>query len=167
MITLGLVEAWFDEEAGVYLNRMPASGIRKQPDRYTFRRIDVDESFSLLDEAIEALTGAGVDKVLLTVSPVPLGTTFTGKDVVVANSYSKAVLRVCAEMLTEKYPQADYYPSYELVSSGGLGALLLDNIHVRGQVVRRATDHMLKAYFPDLKPRPATGPQAAPVDTHA
>lgn len=164
IVTLGLVEAWYDEEAEMYLNRMPMPMVRKQPDRYTFRRMEVEDSFLMLDRAVAELTGARVDKILLTVSPVPLGTTFTGKDVVVANSFSKSVLRVCAQKLTEKYPQVDYYPSFELVSSGGLDAFNDDNIHVKPPVVRRATGHMLEAYFPNMASSAGDGQQAAPVN---
>lgn len=166
IITLGLVEAWFDEVNGLYLNRMPrAPNIKKQSGRYSLRRLDVFDSLSLLDQALGGLIGAGVDKILLTVSPVPLATTFSGKDVVVANSYSKSVLRVCAEQLSERYPEVDYFPSFELVSSGGLGSFNSDNIHVRDEVVRLATGHMLGAYFTDLAPR-LEADQAAPADVH-
>ena len=164
IVTLGLVEAWYDEKTEMYLNRMPMPLIRKQPDRYTFRRMEVEDSFSILDKAVAELTGAGVGKILFTVSPVPLGTTFTGKDVVVANSFSKAALRVCAQKLMEKYPQVDYYPSFELVSSGGLDSFNEDNIHVKPPIVRRATGHMLEAYFPNMAPKPRAGQQAASLD---
>ncbi|QIN84019.1 hypothetical protein GBA63_16230 [Rubrobacter tropicus] len=151
IITLGLVEAWFDEEIELFLNRMPTrQDLRSQPDRYSFHRLGVSDALPLLDRAFGGLVEAGVERVLLTVSPVPLGTTFSGGDVVVANSFSKSVLRVCAEELSQKYPQVDYFPSYEMVSSGGLGAFNPDNIHVRDAVVRRVTGHMLDAYFPNL-----------------
>ena len=165
VITLGLIEAWYDEESEVFLNRMPTHlQVKSQPDRYSFRRLDVDESFSLLDRALEGLINAGVDKVLLTVSPVPLGTTFTTNDVVVASSYSKAVLRVCSEKLAQEYPQVDYLPSFEMVTSGGLGSFNPDNIHVRNPIVKRVTGHMLDAYFPDLALKAETEQRAVPVD---
>ena len=157
IITLGLIEAWFDEEIEVFLNRMPTrQDLRRQPDRYSFHRLGVSDALPLLDRAFGALVEAGVERVLLTVSPVPLGTTFSGGDAMVANSFSKSVLRVCAEELAQKYPQVDYFPSYEMVSSGGLGAFLEDNIHVHDAVVRRVTGHMLDAYFPNL----VSGPDA-------
>lgn len=153
IVTLGLVEAWFDEETGLFLNRMPKrQDLKRQPERYSFHRLGVSEALPLLDRAFGGLVEAGVERVLLTVSPVPLGTTFSGEDVVVANSFSKAVLRVCAEELSRKYRQVDYFPSYEMVSSGGLDAFNPDNIHVRDAVVRRVTGHMLSAYFPNLAP---------------
>ena len=161
IVTLGLVEAWFDEETGLFLNRMPTRrDIRRHPERYSFHRLGVSDALPLLDRAFGGLIDAGVERVLLTVSPVPLGTTFTGGDVVVANSFSKSVLRVCAEELSQKYPQVDYFPSYEMVSSGGLGSFNPDNIHVSDAVVRRVTGHMLNQYFPNLMHDPAASDHA-------
>ena len=88
VITLGLVEAWFDEESEVFLNRLPKTTLLKnQPDRYTFQALDVADSVPLLNKALKKLIDVGVDKILLTVSPVPLGTSFSGKDAVVANRF--------------------------------------------------------------------------------
>lgn len=155
IITLGLVEAWFDHEAGAYLNKMPGVRyVKKNADRYSFRRLNVAESLDMLDRAISSLISCGVERVLLTVSPVPLGTTFTSDDAVAANSYSKSVLRVCADELTNKYQEVDYFPSYEIVTSGGLAAFNEDNIHVRPKVVSRVTEYMLSSYFPNLSAAP-------------
>jgi hypothetical protein len=101
----------------------------------------------LLEPAIEALIERGC-KVLLTVSPVPLGTTFTEDDSVTANEFSKAVLRVTAERLSQR-PEVDYFPSYEIVRSGGLSAYLPDQVHVKNEVVERVTAYMLQSYAPD------------------
>lgn len=161
VVTLGLVEAWYDEKNDTFLNQMPTrADMKSQSGRYFFRRLDVFDSYALLDRAISELVGAGVDKILLTVSPVPLGTTFTSEDVVVANSFSKSVLRVCAGKLAEEHPQVDYFPSYEIVSSGGLNSFNPDNIHVQLPVVRRVTGHMLNAYFPDSMQKSETSQQA-------
>lgn len=168
IVTLGLVEAWFDEECKVFLNRMPPrQNFRRAPDRYSFHQLDVFDSFPLIDRAISKLVEAGVEKILITVSPVPLGTTFTGKDAVVANGFSKAVLRVCAEKLAHEYPEVDYYPSFELVSSGGIGAFDPDHMHVRDEVVRQATGHMLEAYFQDLSPKAENGHLPSQQEIHS
>lgn len=69
-----------------------------------------------------------------------------------ANSFSKAALRVCVEKLREDYPQVDYLPSYEMATSGGLDVFIEDNVHVRRDVVDVITRYMLRAYFPNLAP---------------
>lgn len=151
VITLGLVEAWFDHQAGVFLNKMPPLALMKsQPERYEFHQLGVTESLPMLDQAIGALIEEGLDKILLTVSPVPLGTTFTNDDATIANSYSKSVLRVCAQELKTKYPEVDYFPSFEIVTSGGLDSFNDDNIHVKPSLVERATEYMLETYFPEM-----------------
>jgi hypothetical protein len=146
IVTLGLVEAWVDTRERCYLNRMPPIHlIQKDPDRYGVEVFDVDTAYALLDKAFETLLNNG-NKVVLTVSPVPLNATFTGQDVVVANSFSKAVLRVCAERLAKKFSNIDYFPSYEIVVLAGLAAFLDDNIHVVDPVVGEIVQYMLSRY---------------------
>ncbi len=110
IVTLGLIESWFDNETELYLNRMPPQAFAdRNPGRFEFRQIDVADSISLLEEPLEALTAAG-PKVLLTISPVPLQTTLTANDCVVANEFSKSVLRVTAEHLAS-HAMIDYFPA--------------------------------------------------------
>lgn len=166
VITLGFVEAWFDEESGFFLNQMPPmTEVRANPERYTFRRLSAEEAYELLDLGVSALINSGVSKVLVTVSPVPIGRTFTENDVIIANNYSKSVLRICAEMLKDEHPEVDYLPSYEMVMSGGLALYNEDNIHVKPEFVKRVTGYMISNYFPasgsrsetDVDPKPAAG----------
>ena len=151
IITLGLIEGWFDLESETYINQNPgARFVRSKSGRYVFRRLGVVDSMQMLDNSMEKLISSGVKKILLTVSPVPLGVTFTADDAVVANSYSKSVLRICANELVKKYSEIDYFPSYEIVVSGGLSLFKEDNIHVREDVVSKVTQYMFEAYFPEL-----------------
>lgn len=146
VITLGFVESWFDFEAGVYLNRMPPWHFgKKSLKRYVFRQLTVEQSYALLEPAFAALTDAGA-KIVLTVSPVPLQRTFTTADCVTANEYSKAVLRITAEMLVKRFEGVDYFPSYEIVRSGGLSNYAPDCIHVKDAVVREIVRRMIEAY---------------------
>ena len=61
-------------------------------------------------------------RVVLTVSPVPLTATASDRHVLVANTYSKAVLRAVAEELYLESPYIDYVPSFELVTNPKLVA---------------------------------------------
>lgn len=152
VITLGFIEAWFDGETGLYLNQMPTPAMwGKQPDRYQFRRIGLDETVRLLGGALTMLVKAG-PKVVLTVSPVPLQTTFTEDDCQTANQYSKSVLRVAAEQLSKTIPGIDYFPSYEIVASGGLASYEPDHIHVRDELVRQITGYMVERYSAGADP---------------
>jgi hypothetical protein len=146
IITLGLVEAWFDRVHQVYLNRMPPHEVmRREPTRFLFRRMDLFEAYPLLEKAIAALVRRRKN-VLLTVSPVPLQVTFSGHDAAVANEFSKSVLRVCAQRLADKYAQVDYFPSYEIVRDAGSVAYLPDRVHVKDDVVGQIIQHMLAHY---------------------
>ena len=55
-------------------------------------------------------------RVIITVSPVPLVATATDQHVLVATTYSKAVLRVAAGEVAAALPEVVYFPAYELVT---------------------------------------------------
>jgi len=150
VITLGLIEAWYDHEHGVYLNEVPPRPLLERAGkRFEFRRMDLGECRSLLDEMIVALTATRKRHIVLTVSPVPLQVTFSGGDAVTANAYSKAILRVVAEQVAQDHDCVDYFPSYEIVITAGLRAFGEDNVHVRPAIVSRIVAHMLSHYLED------------------
>jgi hypothetical protein len=55
-------------------------------------------------------------RLLITVSPVPLSFTFRVQDILVANTYSKAVLRAALEEFLLNKANVNYFPSYEFVT---------------------------------------------------
>ena len=146
IITLGYVEAWYDNLAGCWLNRMPLPQSSKDTKRFSFKRLDVDECMPMLLEALDLLASKNI-KIILTVSPVPLRTTMIDSDCIVANEFSKSVLRVCAERLKKEISNVDYYPSYEMVRTSGLSSFKEDNIHVHDSVVGKITKHMIEKYL--------------------
>lgn len=152
-ITLGLTECWYDSETATFLNRMPpAAMLRRDGGRYRFCNLEFDECVAHLEKAMGAVLGDRDRHIILTVSPVPLQTTFTGQDCVTANARSKAVLRAVADRLCKTFAgRADYFPSYEIALSGGLRAFCDDNVHVRVPVVRRIVDHLFATYLPDTQ----------------
>lgn len=150
ILTLGLVEAWYDRETGCYLNRAPSyRTVKRQPDRFEFRRFDLEDVVSLLRPVLQDLLAGGLGRVLLTVSPVPMEVSFMPGDIVVNNSYSKSVLRCACERLARGEPRIDYFPSYEIVTSfGHEGGFIEDGVHPRPGVVQQVIAHMTEAYFP-------------------
>lgn len=147
IITLGLVEAWVDLESGLFLNQAPdprqtiqASG------RFEFRRLNVAECTELVEDLILEIRKERKTNILLTISPVPLTSTFTDDDCVVASTYSKCVLRVVADIVARKFEGVDYFPSYEIVSTAGRQALHADNVHVKNGVVENVVKYMLSHY---------------------
>lgn len=152
IVTLGLVEAWYDKVNKLYLNRMPGPAVVRDKvlsQQYELHVIDPDTAFTLMADALDTAFSAGLKNVLLTVSPVPLQTTFTHQDVVIANSYSKSVLRTVAARLDAAFPQLDYFPSYEMVISYSNNPFIEDNVHVKPDVVARVTGHMMSKYDRD------------------
>ena len=143
IITLGLVESWFDVTTGNFLN-VAVNPKNPDPNRYVFKRLSVADTVQLLAPAIQQLTNGG-QRVLLTVSPVAMVSTFTNNDCSVANEYSKNVLRVaCEELLAN--PLVDYFPSYEIVRSGGPEVYKDDLLHPTDAVVDQVVDYMIRSY---------------------
>src|SRR6185503_12468341 len=94
VITLGLAEAWFDHETGLYLNTAPPlQATNRNPDRFSLDVLDYEDILSALERIYGLLSAHGHPdvKVLITVSPVPFKATFSGQDAITANTYSKAV----------------------------------------------------------------------------
>ena len=148
IITLGLVEAWYDSKYDCYLNSAPSKlKLSNESKRYFFRRINHRYCVDKLNDIIAMLKRLSVKNILLTVSPVPIEVSFTKDDVVIANCYSKSVLRSCIEEILEEHQDVDYFPSYEIVTSGGAFNMMDDNVHVREDVVNKVTDYMIGSYI--------------------
>ena len=170
VITLGLVECWWDREARCYLNKAPSRAlVQREPTRFEFRQMDVPQVYGRMSKAIGLLQEASRARILLTVSPVPVEATFMPQNIVMSNSYSKSVLRVAAEMLVRDHPHVDYFPSYEIVTSFGTTAFEADNTHVDPALVRKVTSHMVQSYQAQAEPAPAEPTPAAETltDLHA
>ncbi|TWI93960.1 GSCFA family protein [Gemmobacter caeni] len=151
VLTLGLVESWFDTEAGIYLNTAPTAGhISKYPGRFEVHVLDYVENLRHLEKIRETVKAANPDlRLVVTVSPVPLGATFTGQDITVANNYSKSTLRAVAGDFCSRHTDAEYFPSYEAVTeSAPPAAWMEDAIHVRIELVRCVIAHFMKHYGP-------------------
>ena len=150
VITLGLVEAWWDDHTKVYLNETPNRFLtERHPGRFCFEVLAPDAVFASIEQSLAKLKqyGRSDQRVILTVSPVPLTRTFTDQDVIVANGYSKSVLRTGAEIACRKFDWVDYYPSYESVMlSDRRTAWIDDLLHVTKDMVDFNVGRMLAAY---------------------
>jgi tetratricopeptide (TPR) repeat protein len=146
LITLGLIEAWFDRSTGLYINCTPPRGVcRAEPDRFELHILSYEEVAASLSELLDLLGEVCPrgHRVILTLSPVPLTATFTTSDVAIANSYSKSVLRAAIEPLLTR-DNVDYFPSYEsVVLTDRSIAFGEDQVHVEGALVRFNVDRMI------------------------
>lgn len=150
IMTLGLVELWWDEEAGVYLNSSPLRSILQEaPERFSLHVLNFDECYGYLKSAFDVMFRHGRDdlRVILTVSPVPMMSTHRRIDVITANTYSKSVLRAVAEHLVEEDERITYFPSYETVMLSNRKASFADDlVHVTRPMVGLNVERMLAAF---------------------
>jgi hypothetical protein len=117
VFTLGLTEAWVSARDGAVFPLAPGvAGGEPGPD-YAFHNMDVDEMVRDLSDFIRRLrvVNPGV-RLILTVSPVPLVATYAPAHVLTATTYSKAALRVVADMAARLLPEVCYFPSYEIIT---------------------------------------------------
>ena len=164
VITLGLVEAWFDSASGLYLNTAPPRKLAKQqPGRFQLHVLDYPDIVAALEEIHALVTAHGKPGVrfLFTVSPVPLNLTFRGQDVLVANSFSKSVQRAAVEGFVLSRPDVDYFPSYEFVALGDPNFNWTgDYRHVDPMVVNRIMSNVMQEYTTNAL-QPGTAAEAS------
>ena len=118
VFTLGLTEGWRSRADGAVVPLAPGVAGRPQDDtEYEFHNFDVAEMRDDMKEFIDKVRRINPGlRLIFTVSPVPLVATYEPKHVLVATTYSKAALRVVAEMITRDDPDAVYFPSYEIIT---------------------------------------------------
>ncbi len=119
VFTLGLTECWEDRATGLVFPTVPGllAG-RFDPEAHGFLNLGFRETLTDLEAAIGLMRQIAPDlKVILTVSPVPLAATATGRHVLQANTYSKSVLRAVAGEFSEREAHVDYFPSYEIITA--------------------------------------------------
>lgn len=171
ILTLGLTETWVSARDGCVYPTAPGTiaGAYK-PDQYFFKNLSYDEivaDFVEFQSLILGLRGGRPFKCLLTVSPVPLTATASGKHVLPATIYSKSVLRAAAGSLEAKYANVDYFPSYEIITNpGARSAFYETNLRsVKSDGVEAVMGVFFKAHdFSKAKTSPpkAAAPKAAP-----
>jgi hypothetical protein len=144
VLTLGLVETFFDTWTGLFTNETPDLGV--EPDRFRFRVLSYDEVVQALEEIHRLLQRHGHPdlQIVVTVSRVALEATFTGEDVVLANTLSKSVLRAAASWWAGACENVHYFPSYEMVMNTRPEiARRIDGSHVPDEMVQE----IMRAFF--------------------
>jgi hypothetical protein len=147
IITLGLAEVWRDTVADTFINIAPIPEVfRSHPDRYEFHVTNFAQNYENL-ENIHALLGrfghADV-QLVVTISPIPLMATFSTQDVVIANTYSKSMLRAVAQEWTAAHKNVHYFPSYEIVQNSDRAVTWEEDLrHVKGKLV----NHIMHSFL--------------------
>ena len=151
IITLGLVEVWRDKIANIFLNTTPIpEALRSHPDRYEIHITNFTQNLANLEHIHSLLGQFGHPDVqmVVTVSPVPLMATFSTEDVVLANTYSKSLLRTVAQEWAAAHKNVHYFPSYEIVQNSDRAITWEEDLrHVQGKVVQHIMNLFLADYL--------------------
>lgn len=118
VFTLGLTEAWRSRSDGAVYPLAPgvAAG-EMDEERHEFVNFSVAEVTADMQAFVDRLLSVNSQaKIILTVSPVPLIATYEDRHVLVSTTYSKSVLRVAAEEISQRNPMCAYFPSYEIIT---------------------------------------------------
>lgn len=154
VFTLGLTEAWEHRDSGTVYPTAPGTIAGQfDPEKYVFRNYsfaELEADFAAIQSYVAHLNPD--IRWVLTVSPVPLTATASGRHVLEASAHSKATLRALAGQLTANNPSIDYFPAYELVTMADHG--FADNLRsVRPERVGEIMQVFLRAHgaTPDSK----------------
>lgn len=148
IVTLGLSEAWFDNEQGVYLwkfiPRKSLDAARFENKVITYRE-NVENIRAIIDIVREKSPSADI---IFTLSPIPLLGTFRGMSTTVANSASKASLRAALDevLRSARDERVHYFPSYELINNYIQDPFEDDNRHVTKEAVSQIMGIFEKNY---------------------
>ncbi|MFG2784999.1 GSCFA domain-containing protein [Streptomyces prunicolor] len=118
VFTLGLTETWHDTRTGTVLPMCPGT-VRGtfDPTRHVLRNHTVAQVHHDLTSVLALARAVNPRlRMVLTVSPVPLTATATGRHALVATTHSKSVLRAAAGQLADERDDVDYFPSYEIIT---------------------------------------------------
>jgi hypothetical protein len=145
VLTLGLIETWVDAESGRHVWSEKVRRLVSDPQRIRFHQTSYDENLGNLRRICDLIRHHHPERpVVLTVSPVALGETFGGSDVVCANTLSKSLLRTVAGQIQREYPSVRYWPSYELAQRNDI--FEPDGRHVKVPTVSHIVQTFLENY---------------------
>lgn len=160
VFTLGLTESWWHlNEEGEPDYEYPmcpgTAGGSFDPALHQFENQQYETIRANLETAIAAMREANPNlKIMLTVSPVPLTATNSGRHVLVATMESKSILRAVAGAVSRAHDFVDYFPSYEIINAPPFkGAFFEPNLR---SVSPHGVAHVMGTFFAGL------GAQKAP-----
>ena len=151
ILTLGLIEAWYHKSSSLYANSINSKILARHRDQFELHILDVKETINCLEEIYTLLKQVHINgdfRFVITVSPVPLTSTFTSKDVIIANSESKSILRAAASLFVDRYDNVDYFPSFEMVNyTNPTLAWRPDKVHVNPAMVTHIVENFYENYY--------------------
>lgn len=160
IFTLGLTEMWVHKESGTVYPTAPGTLAGKfDEDVFEFKNPSfglINKDMSDFVQVLRRIRGGKSFKMILTVSPVPLTATASGRHALTSTIYSKSTLRSIAGLWADK-AYVDYFPSFEIVTNPRMhSTAFADNLRsVRDETVEVVMKHFfsehptLRAYSPD------------------
>jgi len=163
ILTLGLIEVWYDNKTDTYLNTtLPQFIMDKDPERYALRVLDYNDCLDSLEEVNRLLKkyGSSDVKIFLSVSPVPLVGTFSAEDVLVANTYSKSTQVAAAHDFSQNHSNVFYVPSFEsVINSSREFSWQNDLRHPTNNIIDNVTDMFIEGQTALTKDTPTSTKQ--------
>ena len=156
IFTLGLTEMWVHKQSGTVYPTAPGTLAGEFDGQvYKFQNAkfkSIIGDFNRFQNVLKKFRGGKPFKCLLTVSPVPLTATASGKHVLQSTIYSKSTLRSIAGQLSSNQAHIDYFPSYEIVTNPRMHSIAFaDNLRsVRDETVETVMRHFF-AEHPIIK----------------
>ena len=119
VFTLGLTESWVNTKEGYEYPVCPGTLAGEyDAGQHQFVNQQFNDIHASLTDAFAMMKKLNPSlRLLLTVSPVPLTATNSGKHVAVATMASKSVLRAVTDQMSTENEHVDYFPSYEIINS--------------------------------------------------
>ncbi len=155
IFTLGLTECWRARADGAVFPLCPgvAGGVY-DPARHEFHNFAVDEVMADLLRFIDTIRRRNpACRFIFTVSPVPLvATARRDAHVMVASDYSKAVLRVAAQMAVAQREDSAYFPAYEIITSAATPHYFAAD---QRSVTPAGVDHVMRCFAASFTGHPA------------
>lgn len=147
IFTLGLTEYWMHKDDGAVFPLCPGvAGGEFNPEKHLFKNATVTETVADLQLFFTKLKSVNPNaKMILTVSPVPLIATASKNHVLSATTYSKSVLRVAAEEVSNAHEDIAYFPAYEIITgSFNRGRYFAEDLR---NVTEEGVQHVMRLFF--------------------
>ncbi|MEH6664758.1 MAG: GSCFA domain-containing protein [Brevundimonas sp.] len=150
-MTMGLTETFVNKKTGLVACQRPAYGGGGGSEETEFRMSTYEENYANMKRTVEVMRQVRPHaRIFATVSPVGIARTFIGKDVYVATTENKAILRAVLGALDREFDFVRYFPSYEITMANGPNAFYeSDGRHVNPWLVKRLVRAFLDAHYDD------------------
>lgn len=122
IFTCGLTETWQTVNEEVLASAPGTSFGSFEPQKHKFANLCFEEILDDLQQIERLILFINPEiKFIYTVSPVPLTATAESEHILVANNFSKALLRAAVGTHVKSSRKAHYFPSFELITHNTVG----------------------------------------------